>query len=101
MLKVLIVDDDLDYLDELKCEVFEDISDQIDLREANDGKTAINLIKRFRPDLLVVDMIFPMEGDGYPVMTLVFKSLTRFKKSSRNAMSSPYLVAREILPSNC
>ena len=68
MLKVLIVDDDIDYLDELKSEVFEECKEQLDLREANDGQTAISLIKRFRPDLLVVDMIFPMETDGYPVI---------------------------------
>ena len=68
MLKVLIVDDDIDYLDELKCEVFEECKDQLDLREAHNGETAIRLIKRFRPDLLVVDMIFPMETDGYPVI---------------------------------
>lgn len=55
--KVLIVDDD-EELVELLCDVFER-DGRFDIRRANNGFDAGMLVKEFRPDLVVLDVMLP------------------------------------------
>jgi len=55
--KVLVVDDDLDLV-ELLVDVFERDS-RFDVRTANNGFNAGMLVKEFRPDLVVLDVMLP------------------------------------------
>ena len=55
--KVLIVDDDEDLVELMK-EVFE-ADGRLDIRTANNGFGAGVLVKEFRPDLVILDVMLP------------------------------------------
>jgi len=87
VLKVLLVDDDVEYLDELKTEVFQRNGfPRVEIREVHDGASAVDQLKRFRPDLVLVDMIFPLEPHAYPAIdagVMVIEEAQRLLPSTR------------------
>ena len=67
MLKVLVVEDDAVYVEELQEEVFvSDLQIPCDLRFAKSAETAKRIIKRFRPDFVLLDMVFPLQEKAKP-----------------------------------
>ena len=66
--KVLVVDDDEDLV-ELICDALER-DGRLDVRSVNNGFGAGMLIKEFRPDLIVLDVMLP-DINGKEVCTLV------------------------------
>ena len=70
MIKVLIVDDDEDSL-ELMAQ-FLKLKDISIVGEAKDGKTAVEMYKELKPDLIITDMKMP-EYDGNYVINEIKK----------------------------
>ena len=62
MVKVIVVDDDVDTV-EVFCEYLE-IKDITVLGRGYNGKTAVELYERYRPDIALLDVMMP-EYDGF------------------------------------
>lgn len=62
MVKVIVVDDDVDTV-EVFCEYLE-IKDITVLGRGYDGKTAVELYEKLRPDIALLDVMMP-EYDGF------------------------------------
>lgn len=75
MVKVIVVDDDVDTV-EVFCEYLE-IKDITVLGRGYNGKTAVELYERFKPDIALLDVMMP-EYDG-------FYGLENIKKINPNA----------------
>ncbi|HEX9844940.1 MAG TPA: response regulator [Candidatus Nitrosotenuis sp.] len=75
MVKVIVVDDDVDTV-EVFCEYLE-IKDITVLDRGYNGKTAVELYERFKPDIALLDVMMP-EYDG-------FYGLENIKKINPNA----------------
>ena len=67
--KILIIDDDVNLTRMLKLNL--DESNKFDTRTLNDGKLAIDLIKEFMPDLVLIDVMMPdIQGNEIADMIL-------------------------------
>jgi len=75
LVKVIVVDDDVDTV-EVFCEYLE-IKDITVLDRGYNGKTAVELYERFKPDIALLDVMMP-EYDG-------FYGLENIKKINPNA----------------
>lgn len=64
MLKLLIVEDDAEFLEELLEELPAALPKGTSLRHASNMKDACAELERFRPDFLLTDMIFPESANG-------------------------------------
>ncbi|MBM3903843.1 MAG: response regulator [Thaumarchaeota archaeon] len=62
MVKVIVIDDDVDTV-EVFCEYLE-IKDISVVGRGYNGKTAVELYKRFKPDIALLDVMMP-EYDGF------------------------------------
>lgn len=62
MVKVIVVDDDIDTV-EVFCEYLE-IKDVTVVGRGYDGKTAVELYEKYRPDIVLLDVMMP-EYDGF------------------------------------
>jgi two-component system OmpR family response regulator len=68
--KVLVVDDEANIADLIKARLeFQDF----DVRTANDGPTALQIAKDFRPDAYILDVMMP-GMDGFTVLTRLRES---------------------------
>ncbi len=67
MRKVLIVDDQAD----IRRMMMIALSGDFDLLEAEDGVTALAMIKQHRPDVVLLDVMMPGEMDGLQVLAAV------------------------------
>lgn len=67
--KILIIDDEVNFTRMLKLNL--DESNKFDTRTLNDGKLAIDLIKEFMPDLVLIDVMMPdIQGNEIADMIL-------------------------------
>ncbi|MGH4124855.1 MAG: response regulator [Clostridium sp.] len=74
MKKILIVDDEVNNRLLLE-EILEDFKEQgVEIFLAEDGKQALGIIQRERPDLVFLDIMMP-EINGYEVCNIVKKEL--------------------------
>ena len=65
MLKVLVVEDDTIYIEELREEVFnKEQAVRCDVRYASNVEAAQKITRRFRPDFVLLDMVFPLQEGG-------------------------------------
>lgn len=67
MRKVLIVDDQAD----IRRMMMIALSGDFDLLEAEDGVTALAMIRQHRPDVVLLDVMMPGEMDGLQVLAAV------------------------------
>ncbi|MFK7822772.1 MAG: response regulator [Oligoflexales bacterium] len=58
MSKVLLVDDECFFLDAIGSTLKSEFSD-VEVLEASDGKSAWNMYKKFKPDLVITDYVMP------------------------------------------
>lgn len=65
MKKILITDDDPRMVEIIKS-AFEPYDDEFELLTAHDGRSALGMVKKHRPDLLILDLMMP-NGHGYSV----------------------------------
>lgn len=75
MIKIAIIEDDLT-ISQMYRMKFE--ADGFDVRIANNGKIGIDLVKSFRPDIVLLDLQMP-EMDGEETLRLI-----RSNESSKN-----------------
>lgn len=73
-MKILVVDDDLDFLESLQLIIFEQ-GHQV--HAVSNGHDAVELYKKFKPNMVFLDIKMP-EIDGYD-------TFARIKKYDRNA----------------
>jgi DNA-binding response OmpR family regulator len=67
MYKVLIVDDQIDIRRMMNIV----LSDNYALLEAEDGMTALNLVRQHKPDVVLLDIMMPGELDGLQVLQAI------------------------------
>jgi two-component system, OmpR family, alkaline phosphatase synthesis response regulator PhoP len=65
MKKILITDDDPRMVEIIES-AFEPFSDEFIVFTANDGKSALEMVQKHHPDLLILDLMMP-NGHGYYV----------------------------------
>lgn len=68
--KILIIDDEADFTELVKLNL--ERSDKYIVREENLGRHAIEAIRDFRPDLVLLDVMMP-DLDGSDIMNLIKK----------------------------
>lgn len=67
MTKILLVDDHSDIRRLIRIT----LGKSFDVLEAEDGVTALDIIKRHKPDLVVLDVMMPGEMDGLQVLDAI------------------------------
>jgi CheY-like chemotaxis protein len=67
MHKVLIVDDQAD----IRRMMMIALSGDLDLLEAGDGVTALQMVRQHRPDVVLLDVMMPGEMDGLQVLAAI------------------------------
>lgn len=73
MYSVFIADDNTDWLEALSARINADPSFQV-VATANNGKTAIELIEQFMPDVIILDIIMP-QYDGVYIVNFIREKL--------------------------
>ncbi len=71
--KILIIDDEEDFCKLVKLNL--EITDKFDVEIVNDGESGLKLAKKFKPDLVVLDIMMP-GMDGYQVLEKLKKDIT-------------------------
>ena len=71
MYKILIIDDQKEYGNMLK-DYFEGNADDYEVIAENDARQAFDTARKYRPDLILLDIIMPKK-DGFEVMKLLKK----------------------------
>lgn len=67
MHKVLVVDDQAD----IRRMIMIALSGDYDLLEAEDGVTALDMVKKHKPDVVLLDVMMPGEMDGLQVLQAI------------------------------
>ena len=67
MYKVLIVDDQID----IRRMISITLGDSFELLEAEDGVTALELIRLHKPDVVLLDVMMPGDIDGLQVLQII------------------------------
>lgn len=67
MHKVLVVDDQVD----IRRMIMIALSGDFDLLEAEDGVTALQMVRQHRPDVVLLDVMMPGEMDGLQVLQAI------------------------------
>ena len=87
--KILIADDEQRLLDSMKV-VIEGLDDEVEVYSANNGKQALELMKRSDIDLLITDIYMP-EMDGLELIREVQRKYSSIKILGMSGAGSHYL----------
>ena len=87
--KVLIIDDDVPMTDLMRLML---TRESFDVITANSGEDGIDAVKRYRPDVIVLDLLMPDE-DGWHICNRIRKS-SQVPILVMSALSMPGLAAR-------
>src|SRR5438128_781165 len=66
MLKLFIIEDDPLYRQELMAELVENREPALEAHVAGDLATAAGILKKLRPDIALLDLVFPLEPGRKP-----------------------------------
>ena len=84
-----MVEDDPIYLEELQSEVISALSTRVEARFATDAASARETAERFRPDLILLDMVFPLVAGGPPIQDAGARTID----SLRQLLGEPTIIA--------
>jgi DNA-binding response OmpR family regulator len=88
---ILVIDDDLQVLDMLRC-TLEEEGYSVDV--AADGRSGLKLLKQHKPDLVLLDIKMP-DLNGYEVL-LIIREITEVPVLMITGLLEPLLVRRSI-----
>ncbi|MBI4846070.1 MAG: response regulator [Candidatus Omnitrophica bacterium] len=82
--KILIIDDEVDFANMVKLNLSEN---GFDVRTESDGRSVLNFIKEFSPELILLDVVMP-KIDGFNVLKIL--------KNNPQTMSIPVIMLTAI-----
>ncbi|MFA5146705.1 MAG: response regulator [Candidatus Omnitrophota bacterium] len=104
--KILVVDDEVDFVDMIKMRLE---ANGYEVATANNGKDAISMVKKDRPDAVLLDIMMPemdglsvlkeirSEDTGLPVFIITaFSNETRFKAAGKLNASGFIVKTRDL-----